>query len=40
MIPGFVKMDGARFSTEVWGKIKNKVDAVESNWAFTKEKSR
>jgi hypothetical protein len=40
MIPGFVKMDRARFCSEVWGAIKNKVDAVESNWAAAKHGQR
>lgn len=40
MIPGFVKMDCARFCAEVWGTIKNKVDAVESNWAAAKHGER
>ena len=32
MIDGFVKVDKREFGV-VWAKIKNKVDAVESNWA-------
>ena len=36
MIPGFIKLDRARFFDEVWGKIKSMVDAVESNWAAAK----
>ena len=40
MIPGFIKIDRAQFCTEVWGKIKNKVDAIESNWAEAKNGER
>ena len=40
MIPGFVKMDRALFSAEIWWKIKNKVDAVESNWTAAKHGER
>jgi hypothetical protein len=36
MIDGFVKVDKQAFS-EVWSRIKNKVDAVESNWAEGKK---
>jgi len=40
MIPGFVKVDKERFSAEVWSRIKNKVDAMESNWAAAKKGDR
>jgi hypothetical protein len=36
MIDGFVKVDKHTFC-EVWSSIKNKVDAVESNWAEGKK---
>lgn len=36
MIDGFVKVDKPTFY-EVWSSIKNKVDAVESNWAEGKK---
>ena len=39
MIPGFVKVDKREFS-EVWSRIKSKVDAVESNWAEGKKGER
>ncbi len=39
MISGFIKVDKPVFS-EVWSRIKNKVDAIESNWADGKKGAR
>lgn len=39
MIEGFVEVDKREFS-EVWSRIKSKVDAVESNWAEGKRGER
>ena len=30
MIPGFIKVDTERFNSDVWSRIKNKVEAIES----------
>ncbi len=40
MIPGFTKLDKRRFSAEVWPLIKNRVDAIHSNWADVKNGAR
>jgi hypothetical protein len=39
MIEGFVKVEMLQFS-EIWGRIKSKVEAVESNWAQSKKGER
>lgn len=32
MLPGFIKIDRHRFYGEVWPRISNRVEAIESNW--------
>lgn len=37
MKPGFVQVQLHTFYADVWPQIKNKVDAMESNWADAKK---
>ena len=36
-MPGFVKVDSITFYSDIWPKIKNDVEIVESNWDATKK---
>ena len=40
MMPGFVEMDGHAFYGEVWPRIRNDVEAVESNWEAARKGER
>lgn len=37
MMPGFVQVDRHTFYVDIWPRIKNVVDAVESNWDDAKK---
>lgn len=40
MMPDFVQIDRNTFYTDIWPRIKNEVEAVESNWADAKNGAR
>ncbi len=40
MMPGFVEVDGDTFYADIWPKIKNDVEIIESNWDDAKKNDR
>lgn len=40
MMPGFVEVDRHAFYTDVWPRIKNTVEAMESNWEAARKGER